>query len=152
MLSARDHSTVPADDVTAINAVLTCVLTGVNQYFLHARMLKHKGFMKLADTEYKKSLDTMKYTDQLVNLLLVQNAVPNMQDLGRLRIGETVPQILKNDLALAEDTKTAIAAAGSDHAALSSLLTAEEERIAFIQSELKLIDSMGLNAYLQSQA
>lgn len=152
MLSAQNNSAASSDTATAINAVLTCVLTGVNQYFLHARMLKHKGFMKLADSEYKKSLDTMKYTDQLVNMLLVQNAVPNMQDIGRLRVGETVPQILKNDLALAEDTKSALAAAGAGNPVLATLLAAEEERITFIKNELKLIDSMGLNAYLQSQA
>jgi bacterioferritin len=150
MLPAKENITSQPGNIDALNAVLRCTLTGINQYFLHARMLKHKGFMRLADYEYKHSLDTMKYTDQLVNLVLTQDGAPNMQDLGKLRVGETVPQMLANDLALAEDMLAAVRAAG-DHPVLAAMLVAEEKHAEFLRGELNQIDSVGINAYLQTQ-
>ena len=148
------------DLLAHLNLALKHALTGINQYFLHARMLKHKGFMKLADFAYKESLDTMKYTDQLVNLVLVQDGIPNLQELGRIQVGEAVPDILKNDLALVEatcaDLKPAIAfcEAAQESASLkvlTSMLQSEEEHAAFLRRQLGIIDEVGINAYLQTQ-
>lgn len=146
---------LPADTdfVSHVNAILTCALTGINQYFLHARMLKHKGFMRLADYEYKASLDTMKHTDQLVNLVLARGGVPNMQDLGKLRVGEAAPEMLKNDLALAEETHAALqkALAQEENAILRAMAVSEEKHREFLRSQLAVIDRDGINAYLQTQ-
>jgi bacterioferritin len=151
MLSAKQISPATLPDL--LNAALKNTLTGINQYFLHARVLKHKGFMKLADYEYKQSLDTMKYTDQLVNLLLTLGGAPNMQDLGKLRVGETVPQMLANDLALVEESMVAFRAALEHNAQplLVVMLAGEERHAEFLRSELNRIDSVGINAYLQTQ-
>jgi len=153
MLPAQEIFTANLTAVEQLNEVLKNTLTGINQYFLHARMLKHKGFMKLADFEYKQSLDTMKYTDQLVNLVLTLGGLPNLQDLGKLRIGETVPQMLKNDLALAEDALAAILAANTEgvQPVLSAMFAAGKQHTKFLQNELNQIDSIGINAYLQTQ-
>lgn len=148
------------DIVSHLNATLKHALTGINQYFLHARMLKHKEFMKLADYEYKESLDTMKYTDQLVNLILSLDGAPNLQDLGSLRVGQTVPDILRNDLALVEATRGAIADAincnnnGENVAALKvlkAMLKSEEDHEQFLKQQIRSIETMGINAYLQTQ-
>lgn len=147
------------DTVSHLNATLKHALTGINQYFLHARMLKHKGFMKLADYEYKESLDTMKYTDQLVNLILSLGGAPNLQDLGSLRVGQTVPDILRNDLALAEATRAAVAATiayskDGDPAVLNvlkAMLKSEEDHEQFLKQQIRSIETMGINAYLQTQ-
>jgi len=153
MLPAQDISPANPTAVEQLNLVLKNTLTGINQYFLHARMLKHKGFMKLADFEYKQSLDTMKYTDQLVNLVLTLGGSPNLQELGKLRIGETVPQMLKNDLALAEDALAATLAANTEgvQPVLSAMVAAGKQHVQFLQGELSRIDSIGINAYLQTQ-
>lgn len=145
-----------------LNKLLRNNLTGINQYFLHARMLKHMGFLRLADAEYKQSLDTMKYTDQLVNHILHMGAIPEMQELGRLRIGHSAYEMMKNDLELVKDkqddlqeavvfTKTCGGGEGC-LSALNAMLASEEGHRAFLEAELKSIDTIGLNAYLQSQA
>src|SRR5580704_17010298 len=94
-----------------LNAVLKNKLTGINQYFLHARMLKHMGQVKLADYEYKSSIDIMKHSDMLVEHILSIGSRPNLQDLGQLRIGETALRMLQNDLLLSDATLAAIHAA-----------------------------------------
>ena len=88
--------------VARLNAVLKNKLTGINQYFLHARMLKHLGNVKLADYEYKSSIDIMKHSDMLVEHILSLGGFPNLQDLSRLMIGETVEDMLRNDLTLSQ--------------------------------------------------
>jgi bacterioferritin len=89
-----------------LNDILKSKLTGINQYFLHARMLKHKGVMELADFEYKSSIDAMKHSDMLVEYILSMGGEPRLQELDKLRIGEGKEDMLKNDLVLAEATLT----------------------------------------------
>ena len=96
---------MPVADPTLIkrlNAVLKNKLTGINQYFLHARMLKHWGDVKLADQEYKASIDAMKHSDMLVEHILSLGGLPNLQELGTLSIGETPTAMLCNDKAHVE--------------------------------------------------
>lgn len=143
-----------------LNVILKNELTAINQYFLHARMLKHMGFMKLADYEYKESIDEMKHADILVDRILFLEGLPNLQDLGKLNIGEDVPEILKADLKIElegkKDLQEAIVVCedAKDFASgdiLHRILESEEEHILFINSQLKLIDSMGVSSYLQTQ-
>jgi bacterioferritin len=152
MIPANENVSQP-NAVALLNDALKNALTGINQYFLHARMLKHKSFMRLADYEYKESLNTMKYTDQLVNLVLTLGGVPNLQELGNLRIGETVPQMLANDLALVEDTIEMLQTAleNGEQPVLVAMLASEEKHLTFLRSELNQIDSVGINSYLQTQ-
>ena len=143
-----------------LNIIIKNELTAINQYFLHARILKHQGFMKMADYEYKESIDEMKHADMLVERVLFLGGLPNLQDLGKLMIGETVAEILDCDLKLEfiaqKDLKTAITVceAKEDYATadiLHKILDSEEEHINFIQTQLRLIESMGLGNYLQTQ-
>lgn len=148
------------DVIKHLNAILKNELTSINQYFLHARMLKHMGFMKLADYEYKESLDEMRHADALVNRILFLNGVPNLQELGKLMIGEDVKEILNCDLKLEEAGKIHLKAAIAfcedkrDYTSaniLHCILDSEEEHISFIRAQLNLIDTMGLSTYLQTQ-
>ncbi|MGE3714341.1 MAG: bacterioferritin, partial [Alphaproteobacteria bacterium] len=143
-----------------LNTILKNELTGINQYFLHARMLKHMGFMKLADYEYKESIDEMKHADLIVDRILFLEGLPNLQDLGKLSIGEDVKEILECDLKLEEsgrkDLKDAIFYCEeqkdfSSADILHSILESEEDHILFIRTQLKMIESMGLSSYLQTQ-
>ncbi len=143
-----------------LNVILKNELTSINQYFLHARMLKHMGFMKLADYEFKESIDEMKHADLLVNRILFLEGIPNLQDLGKLMIGENVEEILQCDMKLEEngkkDLKAAIIACEESHDFASAdmlhkILESEEEHVLFIRSQLGLIKAMGLSAYLQTQ-
>ncbi len=150
-----------AQTAAYLNAVLANELAGINQYFLHARILKHMGFMKLADFEYRESIDEMKHADQLINRILFLGARPNLQQNVTTSIGETVPGILAADLALEDaardDLKAAIAfceGEGNDPATASmllSILESEDHHVQFIRTQLNLIDTMGITAYLQTQ-
>ncbi len=146
--------------IQRLNIVLRNELAAINQYFLHARILKHQGFMKLADHEYKESIDEMRHADRLIERVLFLDAVPNLQDAGKPLIGKTVEEIIKNDLALEErahiDLRDAIAVCEEhrDYVSadlLHAIQTSEEEHILFLQTQLKLIASMGLSSYLQTQ-
>lgn len=153
-------SDTPKEIIKHLNTILRNELTGINQYFLHARMLKHMGFMKLADYEYKESIDEMKHADLLVDRILFLEGLPNLQDIGRVSIGENVKEILECDLGLEEngrrDLKEAIhfCEEQKDFASadiLHKILESEEEHILFIRTQLNLIESMGLSSYLQTQ-
>lgn len=145
--------------IAALNTILRNELTAINQYFLHARLLKHQGFLKLADIEYKESLDEMKHADMLTERVLYLGGIPNLQDLGKLYIGEHAEEILKCDLKLEEiahkDLKAAIALCDEKQDYVTSeLLTriqvSEEEHSDFIRKQLNIIASIGIQAYLQT--
>lgn len=146
--------------ISALNTILKNELTAINQYFLHARMLKHMGFMKLADLEYKESIDEMKHADQLVERVLMIGGLPNLQDLGKLSVGENVKEILECDLGLEQKAhkdlvkSIAICQEQGDRVSedmLAAILASEEEHADFIQTQLRLIDNMGEQAYMQTQ-
>ena len=143
-----------------LNRALKNELTAINQYFLHSRMLKDWGLNKLGDYEFKESVDEMKHADSLVERTLFLEGLPNMQDLGKIRIGENVPEILRCDLDLEldaiPDLRAAVAycEAHKDYVSrdlFDSILKSEEEHVDFLETQLDLIEKVGLQNYLQSQ-
>ncbi|MFN3888352.1 MAG: bacterioferritin [Aquabacterium sp.] len=143
-----------------LNAQLKNELTATNQYFLHYRMLKHWGLDKLAKKEYEESIGEMKHADKLMARIFMLDGLPNLQDLGKLLIGEDVPEILQGDLQLetgAQGTiKDGIAYCESvrDYVSrdlLQDILDDTEEHIDFLETQLDLIGKVGIQNYLQSQ-
>ena len=147
------------DVIQHLNTVLKNELTAINQYFLHARMFKNWGLDKLNDIEYGESIDEMKHADTLIGRILFLEGLPNLQNLGRLRIGENVEEALQADLELERDShKDLVAAVGhcekvADYVSRDIFVTimeAEEEHIDWLETQLALIDSVGLRNFLQS--
>jgi bacterioferritin len=146
--------------IRLLNAQLTNELTAVNQYFLHARMYRHWGFEKLGKKEYDESIGEMKHADALVERLLVLDALPNLQDLGKLLIGETLIEALQCDLQ-SERSAQATVKDGIAQAELSRdfvsrsilerILDDTEEHIDFLETQLDLVGKVGEQNYLQSQ-
>ncbi len=144
-----------------LNAVLKGELTAVNQYWLHYRLLDNLGIKRLADYERHESIDEMKHADRLMERIFFLDGLPGIQQLGRLRIGENVPEILQADLELEHEAcallKDAIAYCETvrdfpSRDLLASILTSEEEHVDFIETQQTMIVQMGLANYIQLQS
>lgn len=144
-----------------LNAALKNELTAINQYFLHYRMLEHWGIRKLAKFEYGESIDEMKHADRLAERILFLDGLPNFQMLGRLRIGESVEELLKADLELEMEAlpllKDAIAHCESVRDFVSrdlftAILESEEDHVDELEKQFDLIKQMGIQNYIQLQS
>jgi len=143
-----------------LNKVLKNELTAINQYFLHSRMYKDWGITKLADHEYEESVDEMKHADELIERVLFLEGLPNLQDLGKLRIGENVEEMLQCDLDLEldaiPDLRAAIAYCENHKDYVSrdlfdSILQSEEGHVDWLETQLELINKISIQNYIQSQ-
>ncbi|HEY1877741.1 MAG TPA: bacterioferritin [Rhizomicrobium sp.] len=156
------HASLEGDPVTIsfLNKVLKNELTAINQYFLHSRMLADWGLSNLAHKEYEESIDEMKHADKLIKRVLFLGGLPNLQDLGKLLIGESVREVLKCDLSLEmmslPDLKLAITHCETikdfiSRELFTDILESEEEHIDWLQTQMRLIEQMGIENFVQLQ-
>ena len=142
-----------------LNAVLKNRLTAINQLFLHARMSRHWGLKDLNEHEYKYSIEAMKLADTLIERVLFLEGLPNLQDLGKLLIGENAPEVLRNDLTLRHESRDLLVAAAGYCETVQDYISRDlfvsqleeiEEQIDWLETQLALLDSVGEQNYLQS--
>lgn len=156
------HASIEGDPTTIsfLNKVLKNELTAINQYFLHSRMLADWGLSILAHKEYEESIDEMKHADKLIKRVLFLGGLPNLQDLGKLMIGENVQEVLECDLSLEmmslPDLKLAIAHCETvkdyiSRELFTDILESEEEHIDWLQTQMRLIEQMGIENFVQLQ-
>lgn len=145
--------------IAHLNKCLRNELTAINQYFLHGRMQKDWGFNELGDHTYRESIEEMQHADKLIVRILFLEGLPNLQDLGKLSIGETVPEQLENDLALERGARDDLVAAVEfceqqrDYVSrdlLQEILNDAEEHIDMLETQVGLIEKLGVQNYLQS--
>jgi len=144
-----------------LNEALKNELTAINQYFLHSRMLKDWGVTKLAEKEYEESIDEMKHADWLIERILFLKGLPNLQDLGKIMIGETVEEIIECDLKL-EHIAIPLLRDAVEHCEkardyvsrdlFSRILASEEEHLDFLETQQDQIRLLGIQNYIQSQS
>lgn len=143
--------------IDRLNVILKGELTAINQYFLHARMQKDWGYVSIAEKTYKESIEEMRHAEKLVDRILFLDGVPNLQDLGKLNIGESVVEQFQSDLALEMQALQELRASIKvcfdevDHVTrelFEDILTDEEEHIDWIESQLSVIKDVGVENYL----
>jgi bacterioferritin len=144
-----------------LNKALTNELTAINQYWLHYRVLHHWGLRKLAEFERHESIDEMKHADTLADRILFLEGLPNFQAIGKLKVGETVEEILKADLALEMEAIPLLREAVQHCEAVrdfvsrevfARILENEEEHVDFLETQFEMIERMGLQNYIQLQS
>jgi bacterioferritin len=149
-----------AQVIAHLQAQLKNELTAINQYFLHYRMYKHWGLDKLAKKEYAESIGEMKHADLLMDRIFMLDGLPNLQDLGKLMVGEDVPEALGCDLKAEQGAQVTIkdgiahCEAMRDYVSrdlLQGILNDTEEHIDFLETQIDLVGKLGLQNYLQSQ-
>jgi bacterioferritin len=156
------HESISGDPQTIafLNKVLRNELTAINQYFLHSRMLSDWGLSELAHKEYEESIDEMKHADKLIKRVLFLGGLPNLQDLGKLLIGENVREVITCDLSLEmrslPDLKLGITHCETvkdfgTRELFTDILESEEEHIDWLQTQLRLIEQMGIENFVQLQ-
>lgn len=152
--------TLDKDVIDYLNRVLKNELTAINQYFLHYKMLEDMGLKRLAKLEYEESIDEMKHADRLMERILFLEGLPNLQDLGKLYVGENVQEMLECDLKLEMEGLPVLREAVAhcekvadyvSRALFQDILSSEEEHVDWIETQLDLIGKVGLQNYIQSQ-